>query len=318
MPNLIPQILKDAVFGPEGFDKKYEKNIAILGSRGASKTTILGLLGLTCEIESIDNKKFTYDIHEYTVGIRQIMSELCQGIFPPATPSGKIYEADILMSWANGWSGKKSVKMPLIETAGEDVEYLIGPYRQDMYHQMPNYQQAENLNKMIAQSNALILTVAVSRVPHIYPQVVDCEPKTLLADPDVNLVRILDGVHTYRERARSKPLEGIAVLLTKYDMVRHWLESQGMNLFTPEGQHLFLNTYLRQTMGKLKKYGYGKVKFFPIYVEVAKEVLPDGKLRFLRRADNGFVINTNPKYNLPVYTRASFHELIHWIKEIVD
>ena len=313
----IISMVKDALTLNDNTGKEYEKNIAILGSRGASKTTILGLLGLTCEIESINNPKFTYDIREYTVGIRQVMSDLCQGIFPPATPAGHIYEADIFMEWKGGLSGSKKVKMPLIETAGEDVEFLIGPYRQDMYRQMP-MQQAENLNRMVAASNALILTVAVSRVPNLFQQQLDHEPETLLADPDVNLVRILDGVHAYREQARSKSLEGIAVLLTKVDMVRPWLEGMGMDLFTEEGKHLFLNTYLRQTMGKLKKYDYGNVKFFPIYVEVAKETLPNGNVRFLKRGNDGFQINTDSRFNLPVYTRQSFHELIDWVKTIVD
>lgn len=297
--------------------QQFEKNIAILGSKGASKTTTLGMLGLTCQIESINNDKFTYDIREHTVGIRAIMSDLCQGRFPRATDPGYIYEADIFMSWNDGWKGSKTVKMPLIETAGEDVEGLMTPFRKDIYKPTPNYQQAENLNKMVAQSDAIIPTVAVSRIPNISPQQMDHEPETLMADPDVNLVRILDGVFAFREQAHAKPLEGIAVLLTKYDMVKPWLESKGMDLFTEAGMNRFLNLHLRQTMGKLKNYGIDKVKFFPVYVEAQKEILADGRLRFVRR-DGKMVINVDSEYNLPVYTRQPFHSLIDWIKGILD
>jgi len=301
---------------PDNSLKQYEKYITILGTRGASKTTILGCLGLTCEIESVNNPKFTYDINEHTVGIRKIISDLCQGRFPPETPPGHIYEADIEMTWGNGWSGKKSVLLPLMETAGEDVEHLIGAYRKDPYRQVSNYQQAEALNKIIARSNAYILVVPVSRIPGPYPQVVDEEPDSLLSNPDVNIVRILDGIYSYRKRAHSKNIEGIAVLLTKYDMVAEWLKSRGMDLFTSEGLHLFLNTYLRQTMAKLKRYGYQKVRFFPVYVKVAKEILLDGKVRFVKDED-GFIIETDPQYNLPLYTQQSYHQVIQWVKDIV-
>jgi len=319
LSDLIPQSIKDAVIGRVDPYQQYEKNIAIVGTRGASKTTVLGCLGLTCEIESINNKNFTYDIQERTVGIRQIISDLCQGKFPPATPPSCIYEADIEMMWQNAWTGNKGVLLPLVETAGEDMEHIMGPFRRDMYRQFKNYQQAENLNKIIAKSNAFILVVPVSRVPAPFPQVVDQEPKSLLRNPDVNIVRILDGIYNYRERTRSKPIEGIAVLLTKYDMVSEWLKAEGMDLFTQEGQYQFLNTYLRQTMGKLKKYGYEKVKFFPVYVKVAKEQQPDGKLRFIKRADDdGFLIETDSRYNLPLYTKESYHEVIKWVKDIAD
>ena len=321
MPKLseyVPTILKDAaraVISDE--TKECEKNITIIGTRGAAKTTMLGLMGLTCEIESVDNKNFTYDIQEWTVGIRQIISDLCQGKFPPATPPGHLFQAIMTMTWNSGWKGKTTVNLPLVETAGEDLENLIGAYRSHQYKQTPTYQQAEKLNKQIARSHAFILVVPVSRIQGLYPQIVDSEPESLIQNPDVNIVRMLDGIYKYRQTARSKPIEGIAVLLTKYDMVDQWLIGEGMNLETPEGQHKFLNTYLRQTMGKLKRYGYDKVKFFPMYVRVAKEILPDGKIRFKKRADDeGLEILTEPQLNLPEYSRTTCHQLIDWTRSI--
>jgi len=297
--------------------KQSEKNITILGTVGSAKTTMLGFMGLTCEIESVNNKNFTYDIEEWTVGIRQIISDLCQGKFPPATPTGHLFQAIMKMTWNNGWKGKTTVTLPLVETAGEDLENLIGAYRSHQYTQTATYQQAEKLNEQIARSHAFILVVPVSRVQGIYPQVVDAEPESLIQNPDVNIVRMLDGIWKYRKAARSKPIEGIAVLLTKYDMVDQWLIAKGMDLETADGQYRFLNTYLRQTMAKLKNYGYDKVKFFPMYVRVAKEVLPDGRIRFGSRPDGqGLQILTDSQQNLPVYSRNSCHQLIQWAREI--
>lgn len=219
--------------------------------------------------------------------------------------------------WRSRWKGKTKVRLPLVETAGEDLENLIGAYRSHPYSQTPTYTQAEKLNEQIARSHAFILVVPVSRVQGIYPQIVDAEPESLIQNPDVNIVRMLDGIWKYRQAARSKPIEGIAVLLTKYDMVDQWLIARGMDLETSEGQYRFLNTYLRQTMGKLKNYGYDKVRFFPMYVRVAKEVLPDGKIRFLSRKDGGGLqILTDPQQNLPIYSRNTCHQLIEWAREI--
>lgn len=297
--------------------KQSEKNITIIGTIGSAKTTMLGLMGLTCEIESVNNKNFTYDIQEWTVGMRQIISDLCQGKFPPATPTGHLFQAIMKLTWNNGWKGKTAVTLPLVETAGEDLENLIGAYRSHQYTQTPTYAQAEKLNEQIARSHAFILVVPVSRVQGIYPQVVDAEPESLIQNPDVNIVRMLDGIWKYREAARSKPIEGIAIIPSKYDMVDQWLIGRGMDLETPDGQYRFLNTYLRQTMAKLKNYGMNKVKFFPIYVRVAKEVLPNGKIRFMSRKDGeGLQILTDPQQNLPVYSRDTCHQLINWTREI--
>jgi len=297
--------------------KQCEKNITILGTIGSAKTTMLGLMGLTCEIESVTNKNFTYDIIEHTVGIRQIISDLCQGKFPPATPTGHLFQAIIEMNFKGGWKGDTTAILPLVETAGEDLENLIGAYRTDQYIQTPTYAEAKKLNEQIARSHAFILVVAVSRVQGLFPQIVDSEPESLISNPDVNIVRMLDGIYKYRKAARSKPIEGIAVLLTKYDMVDQWLIGRGMDLETADGQYRFLNTYLRQTMAKLKRYGYDKVKFFPMYVRVDKETLPDGKIRFQKRSDGqGFQILTDPQQNLPVYSRGTCHQLIEWTREI--
>jgi len=314
----VPPIIKDAFLGTES-DRKYEKNITIIGTRGASKTTMLGCIGLTCAIKNEEDDNFTYDIIEHTVGMRQIISDLCEGKFPPATPPGHIYEADIVLTWKGGWKGNKTVHLPLIETSGEDMETIIGPYRSHMYEQVPNYQQAENLNRVIIQSNAFIVVVPVSRSTMPLPQVVDQEPESLLRNPDVNVVRMLDSITNLREQARAKRPEALGICLTKYDMVNAWFEQLGMNLNDPEGQYRFLHTYFRQTMGKLKNYGLNKVRFFPMFVQVAKETTPEGKVKFVERADgDGLQILTDQRHNIPVYSKESCHALINWVKDIGD
>src|SRR5271157_483005 len=235
------------------------KRVIFVGTRGSSKTTTLGLIALTCDILSTQEPGFTHFIDERTSGICQVPSDLCQGMFPEPTPPSLIYEADLFLSWKTTLT-EKTLMLPFCETAGEDIQNLIGPYQKSVYKQSVDYQQADNLNRYICDSNGYVLVVPVSRA-HIegVPQM-DEEPQALLQDPDVNLHRILSAIYRYKMKSRSPKIEGIAVVLTKYDMVDAYLKNKGMDLYNPQGAKAFLDTYFRQTMGSLKHYGIEKVK----------------------------------------------------------
>jgi len=127
--SFLKEMAKDLIYGVDDPTKQYEKNITWLGTRGTSKTTGLGCIDLVCEIESAKNPNFTYRIDERSSGgISQISTDLCRGVFPRQTPTGRIYQASIYLTWKNMW-GNKTVHIPVAETAGEDIENLMGPYR---------------------------------------------------------------------------------------------------------------------------------------------------------------------------------------------
>lgn len=287
---------------------KTHKRVIFVGTRGSSKTTSLGCLALTCDLKSLADKNFTAYIDERSSGIRQVPSQLCQGRFPEPTPPGMIYEADIIMSWKT-FLGKKTVILPFAETAGEDMEKLIGPYHQSIYHQQPNFQRAQNLVKYICDSNGYVLVMPVPRARMWKDKGLEEEPTSLVNDPDVNLARILQSIYRYKRKSRSSKIEGIAVLLTKYDMVNVHAKARGMDFYTPDGLRLFLHTFFRQTSGLLKAYGLEKVRFFPVHVQVETVDKGDGNVEFTNN------IMTNPERNLPIYSEQSYLDLIDWIRE---
>jgi hypothetical protein len=313
----MAQILRN-IFSPSS--KTHEKRVIFVGTRGSSKTTALGCLALTCDILSSQDKNFRHYIDEKTSGICQVPSDLCQGRFPEATPPGFVYEADLILKWS-GNLGEKTVCLPFCETAGEDIENLIGPYQKSVYRKPLNYEEADQLNRFIGDSNGYVLVVPVSRahIPGI-PQM-DEEPEALLQDPDVNLSRILKAVYRHKKNARSPPIEGIAVLLTKYDMVDVWLRTRGMGLcnsdgtINEQGAQSFLSTYFRQTMSTLKYYGMDKVRFFPVHVQAEKHRLADGTVVFTKHDDGTYKIAVDQERNLPIYNEMSYRLLIQWIKE---
>jgi hypothetical protein len=292
------------------------KRVVLVGTRASSKTTALGMLNLECDIMSGQDKNFVHFIDEKTSGIRQVPSDLCAGHFPQATPPGMIYEADLYLTWKSALS-ERSVCVPFCETAGEDMHSLIGPYSTNVYQQNVEYQAAENLNKYICDSNGYILVVPVSRARLPGVEQMDNEPSDLLSDPDVNIARILQAIYRYKKKSRSPNIEGIAVLLTKYDVIDAHIKSRGMDLYSAQGASLFMQTYFRQTSGLLKYYGLNKVRFFPFHVQVERIKNPTtGKLEFVKWPDGTYKIAVDYERNLPIFSEKSAYDVITWIRDV--
>lgn len=319
----VPQILKDAWSGTT----KHHKRVTIIGVRQSAKTTALGCLDLTCNIKSLRDKNFVAYIDEKTSGILRVSSDLCQGYFPPATESGSLYEADLIMKWKTRF-GEKTVVLPFCETAGEDMEKLIGPFAQKVYLKNPSWVQDSNLYKQIGDSNGYVVVIPVNRALMFQGKGYEPEPSNLAPDPDVNLRRILAAIFRYKRHIRSSAkIEGIAVLLTKYDWIDAFAKNTGMDLNDPVGARQFMHTYFRQTSTALKYYGMERVRFFPVFVQVKREKLPDGSTRFVTHEDKsrGYRIEladehpnmfpNQPLLNLPVYSQEAYENLIDWIKE---
>lgn len=285
---------------------KQHKRVIFVGTRASGKTTHLGCLALACDLKSLRDKNFSAYIDERTSGIRQVPSMLCQGRFPEPTPPGMWYEADIVMTWKTTF-GEKTVVLPFAETAGEDMEKLIGPYHQSIYHQQPNYRQSQQLVDYICNANGYVLVMPVPRARMWKDKGVEEEPTSLVNDPDVNLARILQTIYRYKRESRSPKIEGIAVLMTKYDMIDVHVKARGMDFYNPEGMRLFLHTYFRQTSGLLKAYGLDKVKFFPVHVQVKRVEKKDGSVEFTNE------ILTDPSRNLPEFSEQSYYDVIDWI-----
>lgn len=298
-----------------------EKRVIFVGAKRSGKTTAFGCLDLACGILTHQpNSTFSYYIEEKSSGISQVASDLCQGLFPEETPSGLIFEAILHIRNRSQFS-EQNIAMPFCETAGEDMESLTGPYIESVYMQKPDWQSADVLNKYICDSHGYIVTLPVSEtnIPWVPAEFRDTkdEPQDSsghFVDPDLTLKRILSAVLTYKEKnkATTPLIEGIAILLTKVDKILHFVKGHGMNLNSSEGQQKFLTTYFRQSTAVLKYYGLGKVKFFPVFVEVEKKRTPEGKV-IINRAENGKPkILVDRENNLPSFSKTTYTELIQW------
>ena len=200
------------------------------------------------------------------------------------------------------------------------MENLIGPYASDQYHQtrIEDLQNIQNLNRYICDSNGFVLVAPVNRsnIPGIPQEFLEAEPETLRWDPDLNLRRILAAIIKHKEKTNSPPIEGLAVLLTKYDTINDYLKQNKMDLYSESGARLFVETYFRQTTSVLKYYGMEKVRFFPVHVQVEKIRGSDGIVRLAKDEYGHFRIVLNRERNLPEFSEQTYLNLIDWIMKV--
>lgn len=294
-----------------------EKRVTTVGTRASGKSTVLGLVTLTCETLSAYDPNFTFTINEKSTGIRTRSSNLRQGRFPPATPTNEIYEADLIVRFKdkgkfNPW---KTVRVPFAESAGEDCAQIMGKFGEGEYHLHPRWAVNKELTGKILSSNGLIQICPISRALlwHRMPDEWDKEPEDLPPDPDVNVVRMLKEIFAFKENNRSHPIEGIAMLLTKYDLIQEYVQNMGLDLISqPENTHKFMQMFFPQTSAELKHRGLDKVKFFPSFVQVERTT--DG--RVIQWSNGGDKIQMHPQRpRTPIYSEQAYIELLTWLRE---
>lgn len=299
---------------------KYEEpRVAVLGVRKSGKTTAIGLLGITCtEMANTQKSKVKFLIDEKTSGVMEAPERLRSGRFPEETPEGCTFEADFYIKWG-ALTGETEVVLPIVETAGEEVEKLIKRFSSGMYTITPeDFKSASDLHQYILQSCGFIIITPVTSAPIFDGKSLEPQPKKLLEYPDVNMARLLTCIYRYkRKHPHSPQIKAIAVLLTKYDLLLPVLDQKGLDLNTREGVTKFMTLYFSQTYQILQWYGIQRVRFFPSFVslerdEQTNDVLthPDGKpkIKVINEKDGELC-------RIPEYSEKSYIELVGWIRE---
>lgn len=297
------------------------KRASVFGMVESGKTTILGLLELTCiNFANMSNQKdsktnFHFLVQERTSGIRQASSDLRKGMFPEKTPIDNVFEADFYMRFGSMFS-KQQICLGFCETAGEEITKLLDQFQHGQYDINPGmFQHAGLIHEYILDSDGIIIIAPVTRAAGI-----EEEKGSLVKDPDVNLSRLLAGIYQYKQSTQSRSIRGIGVFLTKYDALREYLESKNMNLKTPEGVHSFMSKYFPETYAVLGWYGLENVKFWPTGVEIETEKNELGQIVAKRHPLNpirGYKIKVDHNRNVPIYTEQPFHEFIEWLRKTI-
>ena len=318
MSKLIPQILRDATQLLKRDTYKYKCSFAMLGTVGSGKTTAAGFMVTTAITMSASNPGFVCDVIESKSGILEAQSLLRRGHFPPKTnPNSALpYESGLLMRWSSSLR-KREMHLPICDVAGEVVADLATKYREGMYDlEEATFKETAFLVEQLKDRDGFILTIPASRAfMFAGDQPLEAEPvlgsQEKGADPDVNLSRILEAIIDHKRRYKTHPIQGIAVIVTKYDLVKSICEQEGMDLYDESGLGFrnFMNTCFPATANKLRFFGLENVAFFPSEVRLTPDPWPDGtpRIEILRRRPTG------EPCRVPKYPERQYERVIHYL-----
>jgi len=285
---------------------------AMIGTVGAGKTTIGANLLITAHTKSDDEPNFYCRVIEYKSNIRVAASNLRRGIFPPKTvPTGNsTYESGLELRW-KGVFGEKYVHIPIIDVAGEDLQYMLESYNVGNPQQHINYLRLKDLIQYIKESEGFIIALPAPRA-YIGNTQIEAEPEDLAADPDVNLSRLLEQIINYKRQNRGTPIRFIAVVITKYDIFQDYAVKNNMNLYEAGGIDNFMRTFFPDTNMQLKYLrDKGLVKFYPSYVSL--EYDEDKNVQKWNAPGTPYhntpIIARDPKKNKPKYAESSYMTL---------
>lgn len=292
----------------------YKTRFSMLGTVASGKTTVCGLIVLAAQTLSSDRPDFKCRVLEGTSSILDATSKLREGRFPSKTQAYHIYamESGLLLREQRRFRREKRIHIPICDIAGEDIQTMIKGYKHLGSIGQTAYSAAMNLVNYVKDSDGFILTVPASKALGVkgFPNP-EKESDKIHFDPDVNLHRILSAILTHKEQSKGRPIKAIAVIITKWDLLRPYAENIGMNIYEPSGQGLkeFMDTCFPATSMILKDYGLDNVQFFPSYVDLEYDL--KGQPRRWLDGDQGFKIVTNKR--VPSCDLQSYVNLIEYL-----
>jgi hypothetical protein len=299
----------------------FKTRFAMLGTVAAGKSTVAGCMLVTAHTKSNDDPTFYCQTVELKSGIRISASNLRRGIFPPKTkPTGNTtYESGIKIRRTSMW-GDKFVHIPIVDVAGEDLQYLLGDFDMNNIPNTVNYKRLSALLTYIKESQGFIIVLPAPRVFTSSGQM-ENEPDDLAEDPDVNLSRLLEKIVQYKEQHRGNPIKGIAVVITKYDLFQDYAIKHNMNLYSPGGIDQFMRIHFPDTNMQLKYLKEkGLVRFFPSHVGL--EYNENGVVE--RWNAPGKHYDKKPKVkrvadrNIPEYSERAYMALFDYLEQFAS
>lgn len=255
----------------------YKTRFAMLGPKGAGKTTVSAMNVLAAQVLSADSPHFFCRVLEGTSSVLDAVSRLKQGHFPEKTLAHvrTAAESGLLLRDKTMW-GEKRIQAPMVDLAGEDLDLMVSETTGKSTTNISPiaYSLAKNLINYVRDSDGYILCTDASKALGVKGFNVPTDE--VREDPDNYLHRLLSNVFTYKEHSRGKSIKGIAVVITKWDTIKNYAGSWGMDVYDKSGEGLkeFMDVCFPNTSMILKDYGFGfgaNIKIFPSYIEVERD-----------------------------------------------
>lgn len=312
---------------PDTSHYHYKTQFAMLGTIGSGKSAVAAGIVLSAQTKSSDEPGFTCRVLEGNSKIDNDVSRLRQGRFPEKTPAHMPvpYESGLLITYAGFLNRKKQVQIPLGDIAGEDVIRVVPRVHALNPLETSSYNANVALLQHVRDAQGYICVLPASRVL-LFPENVQLEsvvPKHsaehlgLVADPDVNLKRILSAIFTHKEVSHGKKIKGIAVVVTKWDLLAPYAENLGVDIYEPTGVGLrnFMDVAFPATSMELKAWGLHNIEFFPSYFKVKRDD-QGTPVKWPNGGDRIEVVRKRPDRptRIPNYSETSYMRMFDWLE----
>jgi hypothetical protein len=275
-----------------------KNRITMIGTQGSGKSTFLSELLISADrlVEKTPpDRVFRCLVNEGSSNLEHDKSAMRAGHFPPKTTKLKAtnIEPGLTFEWANVSSvlgqhietGRRIVKMPVADLAGEDLVQLI-----EKVNAVRTLQEAEQLNSnrvtnIVTQSAAFLFIVKASRLQGLEREIEE-EPTDINGMSiysDANFKRMLDGIIRYkRQNHNSPPIRSISFVITAWDAlapIAKQIQAITGEPFDPtddkisqESLSRLVTACLPSTSAAIKSLGVPNVKYFPSWVEVEEDI----------------------------------------------
>lgn len=318
-----------------------KNRLALIGTVGAGKSTVVGGLVMTAETLVAETTRtsqpFFCRVIEGSSEIHQDVSDLREGHFPSKTvPFGDFAsEAGLLLEWefnidlplvGSQTLRRKLLQVPICDIAGEDLQQTIRQVRKQGPLGEFAKQKVRNLIAYVRESDGYIITIKATRAKGFRNQLEEEADLKLSPDPDVNVVRLLEDLMNYKVLYRSRPIKGVAVVITACDIFMKKIGDElGIDLLDQNlGQHeleRFVAACFPSTYAAIQSLRVPNVQYFPSFFEVETDeqskvknwTAGDPKIK-RRRPDHEVGGDWWRNMRKISYSEKSYIDLIDWLK----
>lgn len=317
-----------------------KNRITMIGTQGSGKSTFLSELLISADrlVEKTPPEKvFRCLVNEGSSNLEHDKSAMRAGHFPPKTTKLKAtnIEPGLTFEWANVSyvlgqrieTGKKIVKMPVADLAGEDLVQLIEKVNAVRTLQDAEQVNASRVTNIVTQSAAFLFIVKASRLQGLEREI-EQEPTDingLSIYSDANFKRMLDGIIRYKRQNRnSPPIRSISFVITAWDAlepIAKQIQSITGEPFDPtddkisqESLSRLITACLPSTSAAIKSLGVPNVRYFPSWVEVEKDI--DTQVPRIKRVP---IFDPDHRWDENIntirYSEKWCWKVLDWIKE---
>lgn len=324
-----------------------KSRLALIGTVGAGKSTVVGGIGITAETLVRETEgtaqPFYCQVLEGGSEIHQDKSDLRGGHFPRKTQAytGFASEAGLLLEWEKRYgpvtAWHKYLQVPICDLAGEDIQQTIRQVVNKRDIGTVSKQKVANLIGYMRESDGFIICLKGTRAKGFRKQLEPEKDKLLSSDPDVNMVRLLQDLVYYKMNNQSKPIKGMAVIVTAadilqrevgdemgFDITQHYDKVKQPQQYANQQKDIldFVSACFPATYAAIRSLRVPNVQFFPSYFEQETDI--EGNPQYWTDEPDSPKIRTRKinlmsedwRHNLRKisYSEAWYIDLIDWLR----